>query len=185
MYKEHSLQMDELSDYIYFQVPGPKFPCVSRGCGVKVLQCLDLTATFVMNNIGASLVYIKGHLHPCPLPSRNAVGTKLFFYHLLSSFHSFTPPPPFLPSLTPHLFMRILLMITFVLQGKSLLWIASFNGHLEVVKTLIEAGANVNQAYKVVMYMYLMSVYFPSLSLPPSFIVLTSVTSSLLLEHFL
>ena len=26
---------------------------------------------------------------------------------------------------------------------------ASFNGHLDVVKTLIEAGANVNQADKV------------------------------------
>ena len=42
-------------------------------------------------------------------------------------------------------------MITFVhvLQGESPLWIASFYGHLEVVKTLIEAGANVNQADKV------------------------------------
>ena len=37
----------------------------------------------------------------------------------------------------------------FVLQGRGPLWTASFNGHLEVVKTLIEAGANINQAEKV------------------------------------
>ena len=32
-------------------------------------------------------------------------------------------------------------MIIFVLQDRSPLWTASFYGHLEVVKTLIEAGA--------------------------------------------
>ena len=38
----------------------------------------------------------------------------------------------------------------FVLQvGKSLLMIALTNGHLDIVKTLIEAGANVNQSNKV------------------------------------
>ena len=41
-------------------------------------------------------------------------------------------------------------MMTFVLQdGWSPLYIASFNGHLDVVKTLMEAGANINQANKV------------------------------------
>ena len=41
--------------------------------------------------------------------------------------------------------------MTFVLQnGWSPLYIASFNGHLDVVKTLIEAGASVNQTNKVV-----------------------------------
>ena len=41
-------------------------------------------------------------------------------------------------------------MMTFVLQdGWSPLYIASHNGHLDIVKTLIEAGANVNQANKV------------------------------------
>ena len=41
-------------------------------------------------------------------------------------------------------------MMTFVLQdGWSPLHKASINGHLEIVKTLIEAGANVNQATKV------------------------------------
>ena len=41
-------------------------------------------------------------------------------------------------------------MMTFVLQdGWSPLYTASFNGHREIVKTLIEAGANVNWADKV------------------------------------
>ena len=41
-------------------------------------------------------------------------------------------------------------MMTFVLQdGWSPLYAASYNGHLDIVKTLIEAGANVNQATKV------------------------------------
>ena len=45
--------------------------------------------------------------------------------------------------------------MTFVLQGRSPLGVASCHGHLEVVKTLIEAGANVNQTDQVgVMYMY-------------------------------
>ena len=43
-----------------------------------------------------------------------------------------------------------LVMMTFVLQdGRSPLYTASFNGHLDVVKTLMEAGANINQANKV------------------------------------
>ena len=41
-------------------------------------------------------------------------------------------------------------MMTFVLQdGLSPLYKASCNGRLDIVKTLIEAGANVNQADKV------------------------------------
>ena len=41
-------------------------------------------------------------------------------------------------------------MQTFVLQdGRSPLFESSLNGHLDVVKTLIEAGANINQAEKV------------------------------------
>ena len=41
-------------------------------------------------------------------------------------------------------------MMIFVLQagGSPLMW-ASYRGHLDVVKTLIEAGANVNQTDKV------------------------------------
>ena len=45
-----------------------------------------------------------------------------------------------------------LVMMTFVLQyGSSPLYAASYSykGHLDIVKTLIEAGANVNQANKV------------------------------------
>ena len=50
---------------------------------------------------------------------------------------------------TPHL-VQPLFMMSFVLQdGWSPLLIASFYGHLDVVKTLIEAGANINQANKV------------------------------------
>ena len=41
-------------------------------------------------------------------------------------------------------------MMAFVFQTSwSPLLIASCNGHLDIVKTLIEAGANVNQANKV------------------------------------
>ena len=40
--------------------------------------------------------------------------------------------------------------MVFVFQdGRSPLWIASINGLLDVVKTHIEAGADVNQADKV------------------------------------
>ena len=43
-----------------------------------------------------------------------------------------------------------LVMMTFVLQdGWSPLYTASDTGHHDIVKTLIEAGANVNQADKV------------------------------------
>ena len=43
-----------------------------------------------------------------------------------------------------------LVMMTFVLQdGWSPLHAASSKGHLDIVKTLIEAGANVNQTEKV------------------------------------
>ena len=37
----------------------------------------------------------------------------------------------------------------FLFQGQGPLWTASFYGHLNVVKTLLEGGANVNQASKV------------------------------------
>ena len=41
-------------------------------------------------------------------------------------------------------------MMTIVLQGGwSPLYTASFSGHLDVVETLMEAGANINQATKV------------------------------------
>ena len=46
-----------------------------------------------------------------------------------------------------------MVMMIFVLQdGWSLLMRASSEGHLNVVKSLIEAGANVNQADKVGIY---------------------------------
>ena len=37
----------------------------------------------------------------------------------------------------------------FLFQGQGPLWIASFNGRLNVVKTLLAGGANINQADKV------------------------------------
>ena len=44
-------------------------------------------------------------------------------------------------------------MMGFVLQnGASSLGTACNSGHLDVVKTLIEAGANINQAVKVSIY---------------------------------
>ena len=47
-------------------------------------------------------------------------------------------------------------MQTFVLQaGQSPLYVSCFNGHLDVVKILTEAGANINQADKVSTYTYM------------------------------
>ena len=40
-------------------------------------------------------------------------------------------------------------MMTIVLQGWSPLYGASINGHLDVVKTLLKAGANIDQASNV------------------------------------
>ena len=49
-----------------------------------------------------------------------------------------------------HPLIQPLVMMTFVLQdGVSPLHLASYEGHLDIVKTLIEAGANINQANKV------------------------------------
>ena len=54
------------------------------------------------------------------------------------------------PGITFHLTVQPLVMMTFVLQGGwSPLYTASRYGHLDVVKTLLEAGANINQATKV------------------------------------
>ena len=53
----------------------------------------------------------------------------------------FQHPPPL---------VQPLVMMTFVLQdGCSPLNAASFDGHLGVVETLLEAGANINQASNV------------------------------------
>ena len=47
----------------------------------------------------------------------------------------------------PPSLVQPLVMMTFVLQdGWSPLYGASENGHLDVVKALLEAGANINQA---------------------------------------
>ena len=54
------------------------------------------------------------------------------------------------PETTFHVTVQPLVMMTFVLQdGCSPLIAASLKGHLDVVKTLLEAGANINQATKV------------------------------------
>ena len=56
----------------------------------------------------------------------------------------FQHPPPL---------VQPLVMMTIVLQnGCSPLYGASFGGHLDVVKTLLEAGANINQATNVGTY---------------------------------
>ena len=41
------------------------------------------------------------------------------------------------------------LMCTFLFKGQGPLWIASFHGHLNVVKTLLAGGANINQTDEV------------------------------------
>ena len=53
--------------------------------------------------------------------------------------------------LNPYLSLgQLLVLMTFALQDcRSPLYSASFNGHLAVVKTLIEAGAFVDQVSKV------------------------------------
>ena len=54
------------------------------------------------------------------------------------------------PGTTFHVTVQPLVMMTFVLQnGWSPLFTASLNVHLDVVKTLLEAGANINQVNKV------------------------------------
>ena len=54
------------------------------------------------------------------------------------------------PGTTFHVIVQPLVMMTFVSQdGWSPLNGASCNGHLDIVKTLLEAGANINQANKV------------------------------------
>ena len=48
------------------------------------------------------------------------------------------------------------ILVGFVLQdGRSPLYMASQQGHLDVVKTLIEAGANINQVDKVSTHTYI------------------------------
>ena len=57
------------------------------------------------------------------------------------SYVMFQHPPPL---------VQPLVMMTIVLQnGCSPLYGASFGGHFDVVKTLLEAGANINQATNV------------------------------------
>ena len=54
------------------------------------------------------------------------------------------------PGTTFHVTVQPLVMMTFVLQdGCRPLFAASGKGHLGVVKTLLETGANINQADKV------------------------------------
>ena len=45
--------------------------------------------------------------------------------------------------------MLVICKCIFLFQGQGPLWTASFYGHLNVVKTLLAGGANVNQASKV------------------------------------
>ena len=55
----------------------------------------------------------------------------------------------------PSLHVKPLVMMIFVLQdGWTPLMTASAEGHLDVVKILIEAGANVNDTNEVGKYMY-------------------------------
>ena len=47
------------------------------------------------------------------------------------------------------------ILMGFVLQdGRSPLYMASWKGHLDIVKTLIEAGANIDHANKVSIHIF-------------------------------
>ena len=59
-----------------------------------------------------------------------------------------TAPPP-TPPLLPAPMSSLVLMVFAFQNGRSPLWAASLAGHLDVVKTLIEAGANANLTNKV------------------------------------
>ena len=69
-------------------------------------------------------------------------------------YWSRTAPLPSPPTSQPLSYLHLCLTSSFdgicILQyGESPLWIASINGQLDIVKTLIEAGADVNQTNKV------------------------------------
>ena len=76
------------------------------------------------------------------IPKTNGVGINVLLPLIVTSvIHKIAPL---------HLQLSFLLQLTFALQdGRSPLHAASFKGHLDVVKTLIEAEANVNSDTKV------------------------------------
>ena len=90
-----------------------------------------------------------------------------------------TPFPPALPFLLPPSthqppYVKNLIIMIFVSQsGKSPLMIALDKGHLDIVKTLIEAGANVNQRDKVSVCVLLLYSVNAHTVLPWSLLCLT------------
>ena len=61
-------------------------------------------------------------------------------------------------------------MMTFVLQGESPLWTASCNGHVGVVKALINAGAKVNQTNKVCIHVCVILLFQDLCMLVPPYL---------------
>ena len=135
--------------------------CVKYGsCGLVWYSISRFTSVFRCNIIsyGINGNDVPEHLDIClqlkllPLPhSSSLIHRHLHVSHFASIYKEilelsyiytiFQHSPPL---------VQPLIMMTFVLQnGQSPLYTASFNGHLDVVKTLIEAGANVNQGDKV------------------------------------
>ena len=118
---------------------GPSIPIVHMGTIHP--YCTHGDHTSLLYRWGSSIPIVHmGVRHRTLVPMWKWWGPLL--PHLLPSSPIFPHPPP------PH--VKPLVMIIFVLQdGCSPLWRASDKGHLDVVKTLIAAGANTNHTNKV------------------------------------
>lgn len=119
-------------------------------------------------HINTLLILTHIHTHTQLLVKKNLLSTCFACLPFSIPLPSFPPSNPAITHLTLTFYLPVcgnvtcvmlqysspsvqpLVMVTFLLQKNwAPLLIASCNGHLQVVKSLIEAGSNVNQANKV------------------------------------